>query len=57
VAKAKNSLFATAATKAAALPQLSLTPLKPKQFISVAVSSQRMAFCVTEATTLFDAFF
>jgi D-aminopeptidase len=55
-AKAKNSLFVTAAIKAAVLRQLSLTPLKPKQFISVAVSSQRMAFCVTEATTLFEAF-
>jgi hypothetical protein len=52
--KVKNSLFATAATKAAALPRRSMTPLQLKRFISVAVSSQRMAFCVTEATTPFD---
>jgi hypothetical protein len=40
VAKAKNSLFATAAIKVAALRPLSLKPLKPKRFISVAVSNQ-----------------
>jgi hypothetical protein len=53
-ARVKNSLFATAAIKAAALRQPSMTPLQLKRFISVAVSSQRMAFCVTEATALFD---
>jgi len=56
VAKAKNSRSVTAAIKAAALRQPSLMRLKPKRFISVAVSSQRMAFCVTAAITLFDAF-
>ena len=54
--RAKNSLFAMAVIKAAALRQPSMTPPIPKLFISVAVSSQRMAFCVTEATTPFDAF-
>ena len=52
--RAKNSLFATAAIKVAALRRPSMTPLQLKRFISVAVSSQRMAFCVTEATTPFD---
>jgi hypothetical protein len=56
VAKAKNSRSVTAAIKAAALRQLSLKPLKPKRFISAAVNNQRMAFCVTAAITLFDAF-
>ena len=54
--RAKNSRFAMAVIKAAALRQLSMTPPIPKLFISVAVSSQRKAFCVTGATTLFDAF-
>jgi hypothetical protein len=57
VAKVKNSLFATAAIKAAALRQSSLKPVKPKRFISVVASSQRMAFCVMAAITLFEAFF
>ena len=56
VAKAKNSRSVTAAIKAAASRQLSLKPLKPKRFISVVASSQRMVCSVTEATTLFDAF-
>jgi hypothetical protein len=54
-ARAKNSLFAMAVIKEAALRPLSMTRMKPKRFISAAVSSQRMVFCVTAATTLFDA--
>ena len=53
--KVKNSPSVTAAIKAAALPPLSLKPVSPRRFISVAVSSQRMAFCVMEVITLFDA--
>lgn len=55
VAKAKNSPSVTVATKAAALRQPSLKLVKPKRFTSAVVSSQRMAFCVTEAITLFEA--
>ena len=53
-AKVKSSRSVTAAIKAAVFRLLSLMQVKPKLFISVAVSSQRMAFCVTEATTPFD---
>jgi hypothetical protein len=55
VVKAKNNRSAMVATKAAALRQPSMTRLKPKRFISAAVSSQRMAFCVMAAITLFEA--
>lgn len=54
-AKVKNSRSVTAAIKAAVFRLLSLMQLKPKPFISVAVSSQRMVFCVTVAITLFEA--
>jgi len=54
-AKVKSSRFAMAAIKAAALRPQSTTLVKPRRFISVAVSNQKMAFCVTEAITLFEA--
>jgi len=53
--KVKNSLSVTAVIKAAVFRLLSLMQVKLKLFISVAVSSQRMAFCVTAAITLFEA--
>jgi hypothetical protein len=55
-AKVKSSRSVTAAIKAAVFHPLSLMRVNQRRFISVVASSQRMAFCVMAAITLFEAF-
>ena len=55
-AKVKSSRSVTAAIKAAVFHPLSLMRVNQRRFISVVAISQRMAFCVMAAITIFEAF-